>query len=83
MQLFHLLIMGVPNHSVDIIGTRHGEKLYEAFENLSKNNLLAGFEVKERFYEIGSISGLRDFEKYIEIKKLIAHGISKAKRKHF
>ena len=32
----------------------------DVFENLSKNHLLAGFEVKERFYEIGSINGLSD-----------------------
>ena len=42
----------------------------EVFENLSKNNLLAGHEVKERFYEIGSISGLNDTIKFFkEIEK--------------
>ena len=40
--------------------------LAEAFENLSQNNLLAGFEVKERFYEIGSISGLNDTIKFFK-----------------
>lgn len=27
---------------------------------------LAGFEVNERFYEIGSFSGLEEFKKFIE-----------------
>lgn len=32
---------------------------------LSKNNLLAGFEVYERFYEIGSHNGLAEFAQFI------------------
>jgi|TARA_B100001964_G_scaffold135062_1_gene149104 NDP-sugar pyrophosphorylase family protein len=38
----------------------------EIFENLSKNNLLAGYEVNERFYEIGSSSGLNDTIKFFK-----------------
>ena len=34
--------------------------LADVFMFLSKNDLLAGFEVKERFYEIGSLEGLND-----------------------
>ena len=43
----------------------------EVFEKLSKSRQLAGYEVKERFYEIGSVKGLNDtigFFKRIENK---------------
>ena len=30
------------------------------FEDLSNRDLLAGFEIYDRFYEIGSINGLND-----------------------
>jgi len=36
---------------------------------LSLEGSLAGFEVSERFYEIGSLDGLHDFERWVE-----AHG---------
>ncbi len=36
------------------------------FHDLSVEGKLAGFQVQERFYEIGSPSGLSDFEKYLE-----------------
>jgi NDP-sugar pyrophosphorylase family protein len=36
------------------------------FHHLSMQGRLAAFEVHERFYEIGSPSGLRDFERYID-----------------
>lgn len=32
----------------------------------ARNDLLQGFEVSERFYEIGSFQGMSDFTKYIE-----------------
>src|SRR5581483_10103940 len=35
------------------------------FHYLSLQGRLAGFEVHERFYEIGSPAGLRDFERYL------------------
>jgi NDP-sugar pyrophosphorylase family protein len=35
------------------------------FHELSVQGRLAGFEVHQRFYEIGSPSGLRDFEQYL------------------
>lgn len=35
------------------------------FHQLSVTGRLAGFEVGERFYEIGSPAGLRDFEQYL------------------
>ena len=34
--------------------------LANVFEKLSQDKLLAGYEVKERFYEIGSINGLNE-----------------------
>jgi len=36
------------------------------FHELSLQSRLAAFEVHERFYEIGSPAGLRDFEQYLE-----------------
>lgn len=33
---------------------------------LSSSKLLAGFEVHDRFYEIGSFNGIRDFTEYIK-----------------
>ena len=36
--------------------------LADVFHDLGPNGLLAGLEVDERFYEIGSPEGLRDFE---------------------
>jgi NDP-sugar pyrophosphorylase family protein len=40
------------------------------FHQLSLDNRLAGYEVHERFYEIGSPSGLHDFEHYLETTKV-------------
>jgi len=39
--------------------------------NLSVKGMLAGFEVDQRFYEIGSPAGLRDFEEYLEREEFI------------
>jgi MurNAc alpha-1-phosphate uridylyltransferase len=40
--------------------------LSETFSALCEANLLAAYEVKERFYEVGSISGISDFTEYIK-----------------
>jgi len=40
--------------------------LSETFSDLCKSNQLAAYEVKERFYEVGSISGISDFTEYIK-----------------
>jgi len=40
--------------------------LTAVFHELSLEGRLAGFEVHERFYEIGSPAGLRDFEHYVD-----------------
>ena len=39
--------------------------LSAVFHRLSLEGQLAGYEVTERFYEIGSPEGLRDLEKYL------------------
>jgi len=38
------------------------------FHDLSLQGRLAAFEVHERFYEIGSLAGLRDFEEYLVVR---------------
>ena len=40
--------------------------LADCYNALSKKNQLAGYEVKKRFYEIGSMSGLQDFKNFIK-----------------
>jgi UDP-glucose 4-epimerase len=42
-------LMGVPNHSVDIIGTRHGEKLFEVL--LSREEMVSAIDM-ENYYRI-------------------------------
>ena len=39
--------------------------LSDYLESLSGKSLLSGFQARQRFYEIGSIEGIRDFEQYI------------------
>lgn len=41
------------------------EKLDTFFNRLSNQNLLQGYEIKERFYEIGSFDGLKDFKELV------------------
>jgi NDP-sugar pyrophosphorylase family protein len=44
--------------------------LSEVYEQLARKRQLTGFEVRERFYEIGSIAGLQETEQYIsQLKK--------------
>lgn len=40
--------------------------LSDICSNLSTAGLLWGYEVQERFYEIGSLAGIKDFTEYIE-----------------
>ena len=44
----------------------YGGDLAALFHELSLQGKLAGFQVYERFYEIGSPAGLHDFEQYLE-----------------
>lgn len=41
------------------------QKLDMFFNQLSKQNLLKGYEVNKRFYEIGSFDGLNDFKELV------------------
>jgi NDP-sugar pyrophosphorylase family protein len=41
------------------------------FHELSINGRLAAFEVHQRFYEIGSPAGLRDFERYLDADRTV------------
>ncbi|MDP8980175.1 MAG: sugar phosphate nucleotidyltransferase [Acidobacteriota bacterium] len=49
----------------DTIASTEQRDLAAVFHNLSLHGQLAGYEVQRRFYEIGSPSGLRDFEEYL------------------
>lgn len=49
--------------------------LEEVYRKLLKKKQLAGFEVHERFYEIGSFTGLEETEKYL-LNKKHANGIN-------
>jgi MurNAc alpha-1-phosphate uridylyltransferase len=40
--------------------------LSEILEHLVKDDLVEGFEVKERFYEVGSLNGISELERYLE-----------------
>ena len=42
--------------------------LSDFFEEISKRNMLSGYSVKKRFYEIGSYSGIKDFKNYLNKK---------------
>jgi hypothetical protein len=45
--------------------------LAEVYHDLSLHGQLAGYEVQERFYEIGSHSGLKEMELYFLKKEAI------------
>lgn len=51
---------------LDMIPEARFYSLDNLFSRLVEMKELLAFEVKERFYEIGSPQGLKDFEKYIE-----------------
>ncbi len=40
--------------------------LVEVYQQLLKEDRLAGFEIKDRFYEIGSFSGIKEMENYLK-----------------
>ena len=45
--------------------------LAELYANLLQHQQLAAFEVRERFYEIGSPAGLYDFERYLQTREAV------------
>ena len=51
-------------------GTKKNVKfdLSDLFEEISKNNMLSGYKVKKRFYEIGSYGGIKDLKNYLKKK---------------
>ena len=53
----------------DLVDSHQSADLSEICSKLSIEGKLSGFEVFERFYEIGSHRGLDDFKKYIERRK--------------
>lgn len=44
--------------------------LSDLFHQLSLEGNLVGFEVQERFYEVGSYSGIQEFERFLEYQPL-------------
>jgi len=50
----------------DVLDDSTQSDLAALFHELSLQGKLAGFEVHDRFYEIGSPAGLRDLERYLE-----------------
>tara|TARA_B100000959_G_scaffold247312_1_gene273518 strand:- start:210 stop:896 length:687 start_codon:yes stop_codon:yes gene_type:complete len=42
--------------------------LSDLFEEISKKNMLSGYKVRKRFYEIGSYSGIKDLKNYLKKK---------------
>jgi NDP-sugar pyrophosphorylase family protein len=53
------------NHLISEIPQNEKYALHTLLHKLSLENRLAGFEVKERFYEVGSFQGLQDFTDWI------------------
>ncbi len=51
---------------LDFIAPNQQIDLETPIKQLIKEKSLGFYEVKERFYEIGSISGIKDFENYIQ-----------------
>ncbi|MDE0783533.1 MAG: polysaccharide biosynthesis protein [Planktomarina sp.] len=56
-------LMGVPDHPVNIIGTRHGEKLYEAL--LSREELAASQDLGD-YYRVSPDGRGLNYDRYVE-----------------
>ena len=54
-----------PNHPVEIIGTRHGEKLYEVL--CSREEMFLAEEQQGRFYRIPADDRDLNYEKFVEV----------------
>jgi UDP-N-acetylglucosamine 4,6-dehydratase len=57
-------LLGKPNHKIKIIGTRHGEKVYETL--LTKEEMVKAIDM-ERYFRIPSDNRDLNYEKYEEI----------------
>lgn len=51
---------------LDLIPPDRPYQMEDLFSELVRKNQMAAYEVKERFYEIGSPSGLAEFQRYLE-----------------
>lgn len=49
----------------DFVPSRQPHDLAQLYQDLLKQNQLAAFEVRNRFYEIGSVSGLQETRQYL------------------
>jgi N-acetyl-alpha-D-muramate 1-phosphate uridylyltransferase len=49
----------------DSVPTRQPYDLAQLYQDMLKQNQLAAFEVRNRFYEIGSVSGLQETRQYL------------------
>lgn len=49
----------------DFVPTRQPHGLAQLYQDMLRQNQLAAFEVKNRFYEIGSVSGLQETRQYL------------------
>lgn len=56
-------IMGKPNHEIKVIGTRHGEKLYETL--LTKEEMVKALDL-ENYYRIPSDNRDLNYDKFFE-----------------
>ena len=56
-------ILGVPNHEVEVIGTRHGEKLYETL--LTKEEMVKAIDM-ERYYRIPADTRDLNYNQFFE-----------------
>jgi hypothetical protein len=56
------------NKSMDFYSSDCIFDLAELYENLSLKKELFGYEVFQRFYEIGSLKGIEDLSNYLKFK---------------
>lgn len=49
----------------DFVPTRQPHDLAQLYQDMLRQNQLAAFEVRDRFYEIGSVSGLQETRQYL------------------
>ena len=56
------------NKSIDEYDKKSIFDLGEIYENLTLKNQLFGYEVFQRFYEIGSFQGIKELSNYLKLK---------------
>ena len=61
--------LGIFNkEAFDFVPTAQPHDLARLYHDLLKQNQLAAFEVTNRFYEIGSVSGLQETRQYLALR---------------